>query len=353
MANVKHMSTLALGIQAWNAWRADEPTVRGDLSGLDLVTNETLRDRLHSETREGVGIHDWNLQNVDLSGARLDGLVFYNADFQNSDLSNASICNCRFIRGVFGVSVPDIETLRDREGRLSEHTVKNLKAAACRLESTLAFGAEFKIASLSFADLTSMKVDEATRFSRVGVIGTKITQAKLEMLQDFGGLAPGRMSQMEIVDDVATLRRSFSGFLNSVHVVAILLFCAPYLWFLGKQWVLAGVGEGIAFPGRTSPILANLCRFIVSGGHDWRIWHVNPWACIVFILAICFNGARIALYVKTKQLEHHRVVTGFYNEFHLSGVWLKLLTSYRYLGIAALGMIILHTLIFLFKPVPL
>ncbi len=65
MANVEHLGVLSEGVEGWNKWRRENPTIAPDLSRADL-SNATLR---------------WaSLKGADLSEASLDGKDFTKAD---------------------------------------------------------------------------------------------------------------------------------------------------------------------------------------------------------------------------------------------------------------------------------
>jgi hypothetical protein len=43
MANDEHVALLKQGVAAWNAWRRDNPDVRPDFSGADLIIPAKVR----------------------------------------------------------------------------------------------------------------------------------------------------------------------------------------------------------------------------------------------------------------------------------------------------------------------
>jgi len=51
MANDEHVSLLKQGVDAWNAWRDENPDIRPDLSGADLSGAEShVREPHECET---------------------------------------------------------------------------------------------------------------------------------------------------------------------------------------------------------------------------------------------------------------------------------------------------------------
>jgi hypothetical protein len=354
MASDEHLQKLREGTAAWNAWREAYPAVHPDLSDLDLSRDEkTHHYSLVEDTAQGRAVNGINFRDTNLQSAKLEHLVFLRPDFRGADLSGGSINHSKFIEGWFAVGLQAIEERRGTTGTLNQKDIRDFRNQACRLARTTAYGATFKAFSLSFADLTTIKVDEATRFEQVGVVGTKISRATLDMLVDYGGLSAGRRSQMIIFDDVATLRQSFSGFWNAIHIGALVVFLLPYAWFLVSQWLRARVGEALPTNTDTSSILSNLCKFVVSGGSTWRQWSPGFLPILLFAIAIVFNLARGILFLKTKQLEHQHSVTGLHSNFRLQGLWAFTLIAYKALAIVGIGIVLAHTLMFLLKPVPL
>src|SRR5207344_2362243 len=72
MANDEHVALLKQGVDAWNAWREENPDIRPDLSGADLG---------------GANLGGANLSGADLSGADLTGARAYidRSDWHLSD----------------------------------------------------------------------------------------------------------------------------------------------------------------------------------------------------------------------------------------------------------------------------
>jgi Pentapeptide repeats (8 copies) len=80
MANEGHVAKLKEGVDAWNAWRRENPDIRPDLSVAEL-----------SEA---------NLKGANLSGANLGGADLRGAALVDADLTGADLTGCL----VYGVS---------------------------------------------------------------------------------------------------------------------------------------------------------------------------------------------------------------------------------------------------------
>jgi hypothetical protein len=120
MANEDHLKRLRQGVDAWNAWRAEDASVRADLSEANLdwadLSRADLRETyLTKAYLNGANLHGANLHGADLGGADLDWADLYGAHLGRAiliganlrfatlvgtDLTNADLTGCR----VFGIS---------------------------------------------------------------------------------------------------------------------------------------------------------------------------------------------------------------------------------------------------------
>jgi hypothetical protein len=101
MANPNHLVLLRQGVEAWNAWREQEPTVKPDRSGADLrgsnlpdtnFSAEEFRDANLSETNlSRADFSGAKLRDTDLSRARLRAVNFKDADLNRADLSDSDL----------------------------------------------------------------------------------------------------------------------------------------------------------------------------------------------------------------------------------------------------------------------
>jgi len=80
MANKEHLEILKSGQEAWNRWRALNPTVQPDLTGADL-RGANLR---------GLNLRRADLSNADLSRANLRGATLRKAILNRTNLRNAN-----------------------------------------------------------------------------------------------------------------------------------------------------------------------------------------------------------------------------------------------------------------------
>ena len=352
MADKEHLDKLKLGVPLWNQWRKDNPEVKPDLSGIDFLDDSELIASIANYTGKKHGILNINLSNVDLTGSKFNNIFVHGGLFAGANLTEFEVYDCHFKNVIFSVRT---STAREAlAGNIKNQVTDNsVLEKLCILKNASFYSTTFEICSFSLCDLTSVKLDESTRFVSLGVVGTKISRSQLDSLDDYGGLTPRRLSEMLIDDDTALLRESFSGFWNILHLAALFVFLLPYAWFLLSQWQIAKIGDLLNYTGETSPILVNLLRFIVSGGESWREWLPSIFVVFLFIFTLVFNVIRFVLFMKTKYIENLNSIQGFRGEFKIRGVWSVLYKSYKLMSILALMAVALNTIIFLMHPVPL
>ncbi|MBO0765914.1 MAG: pentapeptide repeat-containing protein, partial [Hyphomicrobiaceae bacterium] len=107
MANAQHVAKLRQGVQAWNAWRAENPGTAPDLSDLNPPADARqcgpaqgepidLRGvNLSRAVLTGANLAHARLQNADLGGADLEGANLAEADLAGARLVGANLCDAR------------------------------------------------------------------------------------------------------------------------------------------------------------------------------------------------------------------------------------------------------------------
>lgn len=175
-----------------------------------------------------------NLEKADLLGAKLGSaeLSFANlvyANLEKTDLLGAKL----FSTNLTGATLIEANL-----------AYANLEHAS--LEKAILKGANLERTSLvntnlRDADLRGALFDAETNLERAKVKGAKIYKFELEQLKDYGGMTLKKLREMEIVYDLGTLRRTFGGWMSLVHIVALVLFVSPYIFYLGSQIVISRV----------------------------------------------------------------------------------------------------------------
>lgn len=96
MANDEHVALLKQGVEAWNAWRDENPGIRPDLSEADLSKANLSYANLRGANLRGADLTKANLSKANLAGASL----------VRARLSATTMTGAR----IYGTSVWDIET---------------------------------------------------------------------------------------------------------------------------------------------------------------------------------------------------------------------------------------------------
>jgi uncharacterized protein YjbI with pentapeptide repeats len=82
MANPEQLKVLQQGVEAWNAWRAKEPSVRQDLRGPADLSQAYL---------VGVNLAEANLSGAKLASADLSGADLIEANLFGANLGRANL----------------------------------------------------------------------------------------------------------------------------------------------------------------------------------------------------------------------------------------------------------------------
>jgi len=211
MANDEHVALLKQGVAAWNAWRAENPDIRPDLSeadftgadliganliGADLVgaklsgadlTGAKLSEADLSEGRvvradlSGANLSRANLGEARLSGANLNGTDLTEAKLVNANLSMAHLTHANLVRAVLArvlLGSADLTgvNLTGADLRAADLTSANLRRAD--LTGADLGGVKLSSADLNGADLSGASLQGAqlieTDFTGANLTGCRI-----------------------------------------------------------------------------------------------------------------------------------------------------------------------------------
>jgi hypothetical protein len=115
MANPEHLEILRQGVKAWNAWRAEDPSVLPDLMGANLMGRslpeanlagailqeaKLLKAHLRGADLRDANLYKADLSRTDLSGANLSGAFLNGAQLVETNLEDATLTNCH----IYGVA---------------------------------------------------------------------------------------------------------------------------------------------------------------------------------------------------------------------------------------------------------
>ncbi len=136
MANHEHLEILKQGVEVWNKWGEENPTIDPDLVGADLVgaalKGACLRcaDLVDADLT-GSDLTDADLAYANLSGANLNGARLEGADFSDALVSYTSFGGNDLSRVIgldalnhFGPSTIGIDTIYKSHGEIPEEFMR-------------------------------------------------------------------------------------------------------------------------------------------------------------------------------------------------------------------------------------
>ena len=107
MANNQQMDLLKQGIQAWNAWRAEQSQVSVDLTGGALRGMDLEGADLSGANLKDADLRGANLSGANLNGVHLEGANFFKVIIDDADLKEANL------RGVQFLQCPQLQSARN------------------------------------------------------------------------------------------------------------------------------------------------------------------------------------------------------------------------------------------------
>jgi uncharacterized protein YjbI with pentapeptide repeats len=163
MANQKHLDILSKGVEAWNRWREDNPTVQPDFSGATFSRVDV----------SDLNFNNANFSNSDFSNARFSNPFLIKTDFTNAILRGASIRYAQMGGAILsGADLSGANLTRSSLNRA-------LLIGATLNDTTLSYGAcqeaDFTNAKLIGAQLGLVNLHRAT------LVGANLSGANLAM----------------------------------------------------------------------------------------------------------------------------------------------------------------------------
>ncbi|HEY9740503.1 MAG TPA: pentapeptide repeat-containing protein [Coleofasciculaceae cyanobacterium] len=187
MANEEHLALLRQGVDGWNAWKANNPEIRPDLSfatgkgliireaklsGVDLSRANLSRANLSRADLIGANLSAANLSEAYLSEADLIGANLNSADFSRADLIGANLIGAN-LNGAY-LSGADLS-----KANLSGADLIGAKLIGAKLSGTNLSGANLTRANLIGAYLRGANLRGAT-LNRANFSRTNLSKANLQ-----------------------------------------------------------------------------------------------------------------------------------------------------------------------------
>lgn len=257
------MRLLEKDVYEFNSMREANPHWKPDLSGGNLRGIDSLKWNMKVNLSE-VNLAQANLLEAKLSRSDLTKAILIKVNGVRADLSNAKLAKAHLKEArlaeakLFGSDLIEAD-LRESDLTEADLTQANLTKAdltqvklvsaklvrtelvSAKLVGANLCGSDLREANLSGADLRNANFDYKTNMSGATVKGVKIYKFELEQLKDYGGLTLKQLREMEIIYDLGKLRQSFSGWMSFIHVLFLVLFLTPYVFYIVKQITISNL----------------------------------------------------------------------------------------------------------------
>lgn len=162
MANAKHVALLRNGVDAWNAWRDENPDIHPD-----LVRAHLSREYLVQANLEGADLAEVNLEGANLEEANLSGAELYRANLEGANLNGAKLARARLLEANLA------------EATLERATLEEAVLVKTRLRHANLSGAMLPWANLIGADLTGANLTK-TSLASASLTGAELRGAHLQ-----------------------------------------------------------------------------------------------------------------------------------------------------------------------------
>lgn len=294
--------------------------------------------RLARSRMTSVGAYRCSFTRANVAGMQLHGL-FERCTFGQVDWSGVTI-HGEWLRCTFNF------------GKMSEAMLHGVNLTGSRFRLTDLRGAHLTQCNLSGVDLRSALLSDQTRFDASNVDDCLIDRETLRFLRNLGGLASSDLRKMRIVgNDVVRLRSAFSGYRRWIHLGSVVVFVAPYIYFLARIYPSSAFVDASR---DTVSVVEALCRFIHNGGRNWEAgWDIRVWPLSLFFMQLAYNLVRLVLVWKVATLDLQERVRGFHDDFRLEKSWWGRIFKVAQVGFYLnLVWAFLHMLYFLGQRVP-
>src|SRR6516165_2462237 len=159
MADPAHLEVLRRGVDAWNAWRTESPSVIPDLNGADLHRADLSRADLREAWLRGAHLEGADLYRAELCEAHLDGAYLSRANLHQADLSGAHLSGAHLSRAY--LSRANLHQANLSEAHLSRAHLDGAYLSRANLCEANLSRADLNGADLSRAHLRGVNLCEA------------------------------------------------------------------------------------------------------------------------------------------------------------------------------------------------
>ena len=321
MANQDHVELVKQGAKAVENWREEN-------KGNDL--------RLDLQNADFSGL---TFKGIDFNRSRIDHAKFNDATLVGCSFKNRSMASMEFVEAV----LIDVD--------LANAIIVNTKFNQAKLRKVSFHETTLRNVDLSNATLIAPIFNSTTKIENCTWFETSVDRYTKEYLIHY--LSQGQLMDLDVNDDLAKLKSRFSGIWMWSHVIALILFSLPYLWFVASQWSLSFMSEGVESLEKSITLLEAIARYIWNGGENWKSgWNLNFLSFSSFCGFLIYNTFRFILLWKTKTLETEEAVSGLPVKFSLTGFWSNLFNwTTKIFPWIAVPLLLYNTWHFLMRPV--
>ncbi len=278
------------------------------LVGASLVRVNLAGANFSSLRIRGMFFSDCNLSGAIFDDCDLSYIVFGGLKCTDSiDLSNASFRNAKITSCLFSY-----QNLRDVD-------MTDTIQLGVNYQETDLGGAIFSLSRLEHCDFRGVYFDSGTRFERLrSLFKTKLNRDSLSWLDsNHGGLTPAMKSMTIDGDEYSVLKKEFSGYRKTLHILSIIAFLVPYLLFGLLLWVRA-IGNEVQ--DNFIPLYSAVFRYALNdsdtGWYDG--WKPNAFRCLTVLVYCSYAVVRMVLIQRLTKLEQEEKDNGYRASFYFT-----------------------------------
>jgi uncharacterized protein YjbI with pentapeptide repeats len=224
MANQEHWDILKKGVEAWNAWRKQQPELEpdlvevdlrdadlrdADLSGAQLMAADLYQANMSGAVLTGANLSGAVLTGANLLAAQLAGSILYGTDLRGAMLNNANLRESSLPRA--NLTTANLGGADLTGANLDEAYMSGANLLAAQLAGSILYGTDLRGANLSGANLTGADLTSADLTS-ADLTSADLSAAHLTGARCFAThFVDVDLSEVLGLDDIRHLGPSFIG----------------------------------------------------------------------------------------------------------------------------------------------
>lgn len=198
MANPEHIEQLKSGVSHWNAWRAKNPSIFPDLSGISVANTKLSGIDLSDANVRNVNFRQSNLSEANLCGANLSDANLEGANLSGAKLINADLCRIK-------LTGANLQGANLKKTNIVEAHFDRVDLTRAILKESHLFVTDFSDAIFRDADLSETNFFEAdlrrTDFRGAQLWGVEFYESNLtDSNLTNANLWKGRISRCDMTD---------------------------------------------------------------------------------------------------------------------------------------------------------